>query len=100
MTTRSITFSAFGMNVAVARCASTSLRRLGRWSRLKSSRVLIAGKCAVRIRIVVPADSRSATCRSSTAARYSSCDQFACLAWSAKISQVRPIVGVLRTLVR
>ena len=34
------TFSALGTNVLVARCASTSRRREGRWSRLKSSRVL------------------------------------------------------------
>ena len=55
------TFSALGTNVTVARCASRSLRREGRCSRLKSSNVLTAGKCAVRIRIVAPADSRSAT---------------------------------------
>gem|GEM_PF-3056853 len=61
---------------------------------------LIAGKWAVRIRIVVPADSRSATWRSRTAARYSSCDQFAWRAASARVSQVRPIVGVFKTPVR
>jgi hypothetical protein len=43
---------------------------------LRHSSVLTAGKCAVRIRITVPLDSRSATCRCSRAARYSSCDQF------------------------
>ena len=51
------------MNIAVARCASTSRRSDGRWSRLKSSRVLTCGKWAVRMRMVVPADSRSAFCR-------------------------------------
>src|SRR3954451_14874578 len=96
----STTLSALGTNVAVARCARTSLRSEGRWSRLKSSRVLTCGKCAVRTRIMVPADSRSATWRSSTAVRYSSWDQFASRAWAARSSQTRPMVGVLSTRVR
>jgi hypothetical protein len=52
-----------GMNIAVARWASTSRPSEGKWSRLKSSRVLAWGKWAVRMRMVVPADSRSAFCR-------------------------------------
>jgi hypothetical protein len=60
----------------------------------------IAGKCAVRTRIMFPADSRSATCRSRTAVRYSSCDQFASRAVSARSCQTRPIVGVFNTRVR
>lgn len=47
--------------VPVARWASTSRRSEGRWSRLKASIVLTAGKWAVRMRMMVPADSRSAT---------------------------------------
>src|SRR5450830_510008 len=58
-----------------SRTTFSALGTLGRWSRLKSSRVLTAGKCAVRIRMIDPADSRSATWRSRTAARYSSWDQ-------------------------
>lgn len=95
-----ITFSAFATNVPVARCARTSRRSDGRWSRLKSSNVLTCGKCAVRIRMVVPLDSLSATCRCSSAARYSSWDQFSSLAWAASSSQNAPMVGVFRTLVR
>ena len=67
---------------------------------MKSSRVLTWGKCAVRTRIMVPADSRSATCRSSTAVRYSSWDQFASRAAAARSSQTRPMVGVFSTRVR
>ncbi len=66
------TFSAFETNVPVAKCARTSRRSEGRWSRLKSSSVLTCGKWAVWIRITVPLGSRSATCRCSRAARYSS----------------------------
>jgi hypothetical protein len=87
-------------NVPVARCASTSRRSEGRWSRLKSSSVLTAGKWAVRMRMMVPLDSRSATWRCSTAARYSSCDQFSSRACAASSSQNAPMVGVFRTRVR
>lgn len=59
-----------------------------------------AGKCAVRIRMVVPVDSRSATWRCRSAARYSSWAQFSSRAWTARSSQVRPMVGIFRTRVR
>jgi hypothetical protein len=95
-----ITYSALATNVPVAKWASRSRRIEGRWSRLNSSSVLTAGKCAVRMRMVVPADSRSATWRSRTAVRYSSCDQFRSRAWAARSSQTRPIVGVFNARVR
>lgn len=82
------------------KCANTSRRSEGRWSRLKSSNVSTAGKCAVRIDIVVPAASRSATCRCNTAAKYSSCAQFSVRACAARSSQTRPIVGVFNARAR
>lgn len=57
-------------------------------------------KWAVRIRITVPLDSRSATWRCSSAAKYSSWDQFSSRAWSASSSQNAPIVGAFSTRVR
>jgi hypothetical protein len=50
--------------------------------------------------MIVPADSRSATWRCNSAAKYSSCDQFSSRACPASSSQQRPIVGVLSTRVR
>jgi hypothetical protein len=49
---------------------------------------------AVRIRMIVPADSRSATWRCSSAARYSSCDQFSSRAWPYRgihPTRIRPL---------
>ncbi len=65
------------------------------WSKVKSSIVLTAGKCAAAIRIRVPFAVREATWRPKTAARYSSWDQPSARAWSPSTAKVSLITGVL-----